>query len=60
MTKRANYTPNEMRSNVKNPNNATHTAANANRSAQLNPQHPNFGGKHEVRIESARLPGLDK
>jgi len=32
-------TPNDQRSNVKNPNNPAHKAAGDNRSRQLNPNH---------------------
>lgn len=37
-------TPNNDRSNVKNPNNQAHSANNGNRGSQLNPQHANYGG----------------
>jgi hypothetical protein len=39
MTKKNAPTPNDQRSNVKNPNNPDHKGARDNRSNQLNPNH---------------------
>ena len=36
------YTPNEMRANAMNPNNAAYEASVDNRSNQLNPNHPEY------------------
>ncbi|MFG0456724.1 hypothetical protein [Shewanella mangrovisoli] len=36
------YTPNDQRSNSKNPNNPANKAVNDNRSRQMNPEHPTF------------------
>lgn len=36
--------PNDQRSDVKNPNNPQHDKANGNRGAQMNPQQPDRGG----------------
>lgn len=38
--------PNDQRSNVKNPNNPQYAQAHGNRGVQLNPQHPNYQGGH--------------
>ena len=39
----AGPSPNDQRSNVKNPNNPGHRAAANNRSNQMNPNNPAFG-----------------
>lgn len=38
--------PNDQRSNVKNPNNPQYDQAHGNRGGQMNPQHPNYQGGH--------------
>ena len=40
-----NKSPNDNRSNSKNPNNPTSKATRDNRSNQLNPNNPKFQGK---------------
>jgi hypothetical protein len=42
MPKQQPPSPNDQRSNVKNPNNPSHKAARDNRANQLNPQHPAY------------------
>jgi hypothetical protein len=44
MTKKSPPSPNDQRSNVKNPNNPAHQAARDNRSNQLNPNHQPSNG----------------
>ena len=39
MTQNKGPTPNDQRSNVKNPNNVDHRAAQDNRANQMNPNH---------------------
>ena len=53
MGKKSNYTPNDHRSIIKNPNNPAHKDAQDNRSKQLNPQDP----KHQPKQEAP--PGPD-
>lgn len=36
--------PNDQRSDVKNPNNPQHGQADGNRGGQMNPQHPDYQG----------------
>lgn len=46
MNKQSGQRPNDQRSNVKNPNNSAHKAAQDNRANQLNPNHaPSKGGE---------------
>ncbi len=40
-------TPNDQRSNVKNPTSPEHKAAQDNRSNQMNPQHPAYPANQE-------------
>ena len=42
-----NYTPNEMRSNNLNPNNAAFGASEENRANQLNPNNDEYKGDSE-------------
>lgn len=45
MPEKKSPSPNDQRSNVKNPNNPDHKAARDNRANQLNPNHaPSKGG----------------
>ncbi len=55
------YTPNEMRSNVKNPNNSAHVADQANRAQQsggIGQASPSVNGT-ESEGESVRVPARE-
>jgi hypothetical protein len=49
MSKKANPSPNDQRSDVKNPNNPSHDKAHGNRGGQLNPNQGGSGGKKKRR-----------
>ena len=53
MSKKNRPSPNDQRSNAKNPNNPAFKAAQDNRANQLNPNHmPTKGPDHPVRREA--------
>ena len=55
MSRTQKPTPNDQRSNVKNPNNPAHKADRDNRSNQRNPNHqPSKGPDHPMRRDSGK------
>lgn len=54
--KQSQPTPNDQRSDVKNPNNPAHKDAGDNRSRQLNPQDPKHQGPREPQPAPVKKP----
>lgn len=59
MANQNNPTPNDQRSNVKNPNNPAFHYNNGNRGGQMNPQHPNYQGGQPAK-GGDKSPGGNK
>ena len=55
-TKHSQPTPNDQRSDVKNPNNPAHKEAGDNRSRQTNPQDPKHTGPREQPQPAVKKP----